>query len=165
MAISSKQLIVLDFIKEFIAKNGFSPTIREISEGLGLKSHSTVQEHLRKLTIAGLITIDKNKSRTIELLVENEYLSKEDDIISVPLLNTEKNDIFKDFIKTPKFLLEDLNPSNLLAYNLDNTTYIIDTTKLYIDKPSLTKLENKYFIEIKPLYKVIGNIVCELKKY
>lgn len=165
MAISSKQLIVLDFIKEFIAKNGFSPTIREISEGLGLKSHSTVQEHLRKLTIAGLITIDKNKSRTIELLVENEYLSKEDDIISVPLLNTEKNDIFKDFIKTPKFLLEDLNPSNLLAYNLDNTTYIIDTTKLYIDKPSLTKLENEYFIEIKPLYKVIGNIVCELKKY
>ncbi len=165
MAISSKQLIVLDFIKEFIAKNGFSPTIREISEGLGLKSHSTVQEHLRKLTIAGLITIDKNKSRTIELLVENEYLSKEDDIISVPLLNTEKDDIFKDFIKTPKFLLEDLKPSNLLAYNLDNTTYIIDTTKLYIDKPSLTKLENEYFIEIKPLYKVIGNIVCELKKY
>lgn len=165
MAISSKQLIVLDFIKEFIAKNGFSPTIREISEGLGLKSHSTVQEHLRKLTLAGLIAIDKNKSRTIELLVENEYLNEEDDIISVPLLNTKKDDIFKDFIKTPKFLLEDLNPSNLLAYNIDNTTYIVDTTKLYIDKPSLTKLENEYLIETKPLYKVIGNIVCELKKY
>ena len=73
--LKERQIEILDFIKRFIAENGYSPTIREISIGTNTKSVSTVQENLKKLINNGLITIDKNKSRTIELLIENEYMT------------------------------------------------------------------------------------------
>lgn len=165
MTLRSKQLIVLDFIKEFIAKYGYSPTIREIQEGLCLKSPSTVHEHLQKLVLAGLITVGKNKSRTIELLVENEYLNDSEEIISIPLLNTFKDDVAADYVKIPMFMCKNNDTRHLLVYSLDNIMYLINTDLTDVDKPSLTVLEKEYFIEEKPKYKIIGNIIGELKVY
>jgi len=70
-------MLILDFIKKFIAQNGYSPTIREIQNGLAIKSPSTVHDHLRKLADCQILAYIPSKSRTIELLVENEYLKDE----------------------------------------------------------------------------------------
>lgn len=84
--LTKKQTEVLNFIKKYIAEHGYPPAVREIGASLGLSSPATVQAHLNKLKEAGVIKNSSNKFRTIELLVENEYLEQEDDVIKVPLL-------------------------------------------------------------------------------
>lgn len=84
--LTKKQTEVLDFIKKYIAEHGYPPAVREIGASLGLSSPATVQAHLNKLKQAGVIKNSTNKFRTIELLVENEYIEQEEDVIKVPLL-------------------------------------------------------------------------------
>lgn len=84
--LTKKQTEVLDYIKKYQAKNGYPPAVREICKALGLSSPATVQAHLTKLKEAGVIKNTSNKFRTIEVLVENEYLEKNEDVVKVPLL-------------------------------------------------------------------------------
>lgn len=74
--LTNKQIIILDFIKKYTAKNGYSPTIREICEGVHLSSPATVFVHIKNLETKGYITSTNNKFRTISLLVDNEYDEK-----------------------------------------------------------------------------------------
>lgn len=84
--LTEKQNNVLDFIKKFTATHGYPPSIREIGKGLGLSSPATVHTHVRKLCNAGYIKVDTNKFRAMEILVDNEYEEKNEELIKVPLL-------------------------------------------------------------------------------
>ena len=84
--LTTKQTEVLDFVKKYTATHGFPPSIREICAGLGLSSPATVHAHLKKLEEAKAIKTSNNKFRTIEILVENEFIEKKEDVIKVPLL-------------------------------------------------------------------------------
>lgn len=53
--ITKKQKRLLDFISDFIDKNGISPTYREIAAGLELKSVSSVAEHIDNLVLIGAL--------------------------------------------------------------------------------------------------------------
>ena len=44
--LTTKQEVVLTFIKKYIASHGISPTIREICGGVGLSSPSTVHRYM-----------------------------------------------------------------------------------------------------------------------
>ena len=50
---NTKEDDVLKFIKDFMLKNGYTPTIREIGFGVGLKSTSSVQHYFDKLVSRG----------------------------------------------------------------------------------------------------------------
>ncbi len=82
--LTSKQNMVLDYLKQSIAKNGYPPTVREIGEALGLSSPATIHAHLNTLENKGYIRKRNSKNRAIELLVDNEY--EDDGTINVPLL-------------------------------------------------------------------------------
>jgi len=84
--ITKRQEDVLNFIKKYTAEHGYPPAIREICKGLGLNSPATVFVHIKNLEKEGFIKSTNNKFRTIEILVENEYLPQKEDIIKVPLL-------------------------------------------------------------------------------
>ncbi len=84
--LTEKQNNVLDFIKKFKATHGYPPSIREIGNGLGLSSPATVHTHVRKLCNAGYLKVNNNKFRAMEILVDNEYEEKNEEIIKVPLL-------------------------------------------------------------------------------
>jgi len=84
--ITEKQNNVLDFIKKFTADHGYPPSIREIGKGLGLSSPATVHTHVKKLCNAGYLKVDNNKFRAMEILVDNEYDDKSEELIKVPLL-------------------------------------------------------------------------------
>ncbi len=84
--ITEKQNNVLDFIKKFSAEHGYPPSIREIGKGLGLSSPATVHTHVKKLVNAGYLKVDNNKFRAMEILVDNEYLDKDEELVKVPLL-------------------------------------------------------------------------------
>lgn len=56
-----------EFIKKFIEKNGYSPTIREIATGTGSKSMETIFTHLRILREQNRIDFIDGKARTIRI--------------------------------------------------------------------------------------------------
>ena len=84
--LTGKQSFILDILKKMIAKNGYPPTVREIGKEAHLSSPATIHFHLRQLEEKGYIKKDDNKNRTLEILVPNEYLEKDEKIVDVPLL-------------------------------------------------------------------------------
>lgn len=84
--LTKRQDEILTFIKKYTADHGFPPTIREICTGVGLSSPATVFVHIKNLEKNGYIKSSNNKFRTLELLVDNEYEQKNEDVIKVPLL-------------------------------------------------------------------------------
>ena len=87
--LTKRQEDVLSYIKKFIAEHGYPPAVREICKGLDLSSPATVQAHLNELLKKGYIKKTESKFRTIELLVDNEFIERNEtneDVVSVPLL-------------------------------------------------------------------------------
>lgn len=162
---TNRQLEVLDYIKRFIATKGYSPTVREIASGLDLKSPSTVQEHLQKLVKNGLITIDQKKSRTIELLVQNEYLNKNDRTAVLPILNNEYARGATEFLEVPIFMLNNYDSKSLYAFKSEKSIYIVNAAMGLKDRPSLTIMDGIFRIEEVPHNEIFGNIISEFKIY
>lgn len=84
--LTTRQEEILNFIKEYIVAHGYPPTVREIGGALGLSSPATIHAHLQNLENKGFIKKQNTKNRAIELLVENEFAPKNENIIEVPLL-------------------------------------------------------------------------------
>lgn len=59
---------VYNFIVEFIKKNGYAPSVREICVGTDLSSTSSVYTHLHKLEDEGKIEMKPNSPRAIKLV-------------------------------------------------------------------------------------------------
>ena len=66
-----RTLQILQFVREFSCVHGFGPTIREIAEGVGLRSTSTVVGHLDRMTRDGLITSIPSTPRSIRVVEQN----------------------------------------------------------------------------------------------
>ena len=84
--LTKRQEEILNFIKEYIVSNGYPPTVREIGSALGVSSPATIHAHLTNLADKGFIKKEETKNRAIELLVENEFAPKNENVIDVPLL-------------------------------------------------------------------------------
>ncbi len=85
-SLTKRQDEILAYVKEYIVSHGYPPTVREIGKDLGVSSPATIHTHLNKLVEKGFIKKDGAKNRAIELLVENEFSKKDEDVIEVPLL-------------------------------------------------------------------------------
>jgi repressor LexA len=68
MAITRRQKEVLDFISNFVQRNGYSPSFEEIAHGLNLRSLATVHKHITNLHQKGLLQRSQNRSRSIDVL-------------------------------------------------------------------------------------------------
>lgn len=86
----------LEFIKEFINKNGYPPTVREICNNVGYKSTASAQYYLDKLEEQGEIRKGDNKNRAIEVV--NKSGSPTTDKID----QTVANQIVKERIIDPQ---------------------------------------------------------------
>lgn len=99
--LTDRQNYILQVLKKLIAKKGYPPTVREIGEAAHLSSPATIHFHLNKLEEKGYIKKRDNKNRTIEILVPNEYLEKDDGIVEVPLLGKVTAGTPIEAIETP----------------------------------------------------------------
>ena len=79
--VTKRQKQILDFIRKFIAKNDYSPTLEEIKDHFGLSSVATIHEHLQKLKESGHLNRPENQPRSINI-VGHETMVK------IPLLGT-----------------------------------------------------------------------------
>ena len=59
---------VYNFIVEFMKKNGYAPSVREICTGTDLSSTSSVYAHLLKLEGEGKIEMKKKSTRAIKVI-------------------------------------------------------------------------------------------------
>lgn len=79
-----RQKQILDFIAQYIQKNGFSPTLTEIAHAIGVSSLATVHEHLKAMEKKGVIRRFEGAIRGIEIL-ENQ-MPKLSNGIELPVL-------------------------------------------------------------------------------
>jgi len=80
--VTKRQEEVLDFIKEFLVRNKFPPTIREIANHFEI-SVKGAYDHIKALEKKGFIHCNQNRSRAIEVLVDTE---EESSMVTVPIL-------------------------------------------------------------------------------
>lgn len=74
MALTQRQKQVLDFITDFVDRNGYSPSYEEIGNGLSLASLATVHKHISALEAKQYIRRSFNQSRSVE--VSPKYLQE-----------------------------------------------------------------------------------------
>ena len=79
--LTKRQKEVLDFVKSYSKKNGYSPSLPEIQKKLKFASVSTAHFHISKLQNTGYITKQNGKARGIEA-------SDMRTMIRIPLLGT-----------------------------------------------------------------------------
>lgn len=65
---SARQVQILIFIRDYIATNGMSPTLREIGAAVGIVSTNGVNDHLVALERRGFISTRPGLSRSIRVL-------------------------------------------------------------------------------------------------
>ena len=121
--LTKKQEKTLVFIKKYIAKNEYPPTIREIAKGINLSSPATVHAHVKNLIEKEYIRRNPNNNRILELLVPNEFEQKITDTIDINLYSN----IFPiKSINIPRYLKKD---RDLFAFLIDDDNIILPNTQ------------------------------------
>jgi len=83
MALTRRQREIYDFIREFVAENGYSPSLEEIGARFNLSSVATVHKHVQHLVEKRMLRKAWNRSRSIEPVEPPSS-----GLVSVPLLGT-----------------------------------------------------------------------------
>ncbi len=66
--LTDTQIAIFDYIRESYLKKGYSPSVREIVDNVGLKSTSSVHYQLKKLEEKGYVRRDPSLPRAMEVL-------------------------------------------------------------------------------------------------
>ena len=101
--LTPKEKRVYEYIDMMLRKNGYSPSVRDIQNALGIKSTATVNAYLDRLEEKGAISRTASKSRTIRT---NQMDTSSDSVkipligrvaAGVPILATEQIERYIDF--------------------------------------------------------------------
>ena len=65
---TKKEKVIYDCISAYREEHGFSPSMREIAEAVGLKSASTVCRHIHSLEEKGWLKTNEGRSHAIVIL-------------------------------------------------------------------------------------------------
>ncbi len=85
--LSRVQKKIMEFIRDEIVNNNYSPSIREIAEAVGLKSTSSVHAHLVTLEKQGYIKKDSARSRTI-VITNEDYMVPVKNVVNIPIIGS-----------------------------------------------------------------------------
>ena len=80
-----RQRQIVEYVSQFIQRNGYSPTLREIGDAMGLSSLATVHEHIVRLCKKGVLKKTAgNKTRGI--IVIDEKIGHQQQGVQLPIL-------------------------------------------------------------------------------
>lgn len=172
--LTKRQEDALNFIKTYIVSHGYPPTVREIAEAIGVSSPATVQAHLDCLANKGYIKKGNNKNRTIELMVDNEFLPQNENVVEVPLLGkiTAGNPIDaienpNEYFSLPAYLIPNnkevftLNVSGESMINagiLDGDIIIVERKNTARNGEIVVAMTEDNEVTLKTFYKENGHI-------
>ncbi|MGQ0561956.1 MAG: LexA family protein [Gemmatimonadota bacterium] len=86
--LTSLERRILDFIVEYLRRNTYQPSIREIGSRFGIKSTKTVSEYLQSLADKGWIERDSSRSRGVRVIGLDMHPST----VTVPNLEANSTD-------------------------------------------------------------------------
>ena len=75
---NEKIMLVYNYIDRFIKANGYSPSYREISAGVKIKSIADVKAYLEYLRYWARISYKDSVSRTIRIIADLDYKDIDD---------------------------------------------------------------------------------------
>jgi repressor LexA len=81
--LTRRQREIYDFVRDFVADQGYAPSLEEIGAHFGLSSVATVHKHIQHLAEKGYLRKAWNRSRSIEPLEESEAAA-----VELPLLGS-----------------------------------------------------------------------------
>lgn len=170
--LSSKQVAILEFIKEQIALKGYPPSVREMCVAVGLKSTSTVHSHMNKLEKLGYIRRDPTKPRAIEVLDSNKHevanQGFNQEILRLPLVGqiTAGSPILakqnvEEYIPLPanlikgsdNFVLKVKGDSMINAGILDGDYVIVDKKNIASNSQIVVALIHKEYATVKRFFR------------
>lgn len=79
-----RQRQIIEFISQYIQKNGYSPTLQDIANAIGVSSLATVHEHLQALEKKGVIKRFDGAVRGIEIL--DKHLDRMSSGVEIPIM-------------------------------------------------------------------------------
>ncbi len=111
---TKKQFELLGFIESFIAAHGYSPSYREIMQGLGYTSVATVALHVNNLIKRGHLHKRDRSARSLEVVKKSGPAAAK--VVPKQLKTTEEKWLvdkvelfFKDVEKAPKIIERELD--------------------------------------------------------
>ncbi|MFT7235530.1 MAG: repressor LexA [Methylophagaceae bacterium] len=81
--LTERQQDTYDFIVRYIKKNGRSPLLSEVAQGIGLSSQGSVHNYIQALVNEGLLTRLVGRSRGLKL---NKALEQDSTIVKLPVM-------------------------------------------------------------------------------
>ena len=84
--LSERQYRILEFLSQYIERNGYPPSIREIGAATGISSTSVVSYNLRRLEEEGYISRDRDISRGLKLNSIARAQVMPDSVVRLPVL-------------------------------------------------------------------------------
>ena len=84
-----KERKIMEFLAHFQQRFGYSPTLREIADGIGLKSPATIHEHIESLMLKGYLKRTDGVKRGIEILDPNfakGHIPIAEPVMEIPLM-------------------------------------------------------------------------------
>jgi repressor LexA len=134
MILTKRQKQLYDYIDDYIASNGYAPTLEEIGERFQLSSLATVHKHLSNLEQKGLIRRKWNFSRAIELVPKQ----RKSGAVELPLLGLvaagqpiealESDDTFcvpEEFIRRQNTFVLRVKGSSMIEDGICDGDYIV----------------------------------------
>ncbi len=83
MHLTKRQREIFEYIRGFLDREGYAPSLEEIGGHFGLSSVATVHKHVQNLVQKGLLRKAWNRSRSLELVESGSQDSR-----AIPLLGT-----------------------------------------------------------------------------
>lgn len=170
-----RQRQIVDFIAQYLQKNGYSPTLKEIAESLGVSSLATVHEHLQALQRKKVIKKHDGAVRGIELL--DRTFVKMTDSVDLPLMgfiaagspiepHTDPNASFKvspEMIsgKRRSYVLQVKGESMIEDHIADGDYVVIEETQEVNDGDIVVALLDNGLATLKRFYKEVTRVRLE----
>jgi len=155
----------LDFIRQYYVRQGFAPTLAEITLGLGVSSKGSMHKQVQALAEAGAIRLTPGRKRGIELTDEDENQA-----FTIPLLGRiaaghpieaipdQENLNIAEFLLGPgRFALLVQGDSMIDAGILDGDTVIIQRQDTANDGDIVVALIEDESATLKRFHRRVGN--------
>ena len=91
--LSDREQKILDYMKEYVTKWGYPPTVRDIAAALGIRSTSTVHKSIASLEEKGFIKKQAGKRRAMDIVGSEppqanvrSIVEERDDIVDLPVV-------------------------------------------------------------------------------
>lgn len=170
-----RQRQIVDFIAQYLQKNGYSPTLREIAESIGVSSLATVHEHLQALQRKKIIKKHEGSVRGIELI--DRTFVRMSDSVDVPIMgfiaagspiepHSDPNATFKvspEMIsgKRRSYVLQVKGESMIEDHIADGDFVVIEETQQVNDGDIVVALLDNGLATLKRFYKEVTRVRLE----